>query len=179
MKTKQFIPIVIGYRTDEAKRYTIDLEVKKKALEDFYSYVGKFISTEDRNTFTSNLYETFIQRFSDRYSKDFPHISLHKIFDLMDVNTNKINSLIQTINSIDLDIEATEPDFNIYTENEEENKLHTYLQNIIENIDYLKEKRNVYPAPLISAFNGMLQFDFLTNTIIPSVAFIKGERQRI
>lgn len=179
MKTKQFTPIVIGHRTEEEKQYRINLDTKKKALEDFYSYVGKFISTEDRNTFTSNLYETFIQRFSDRYAKDFPHISLNKIFDLMDVNTNKINSLIQTINSIDLDIEAPAPDFNIYTENEEENKLHTYLQNIIENIDHLKEKRNVYPAPLISAFNGMLAFDFLTNTIIPSVSFIKNERERI
>lgn len=179
MKTKQFTPIVIGHKTEEEKQYRINLEAKKKALEGFYDYVGQFISTEDRKTFTSNLYETFIQRFSDRYAKDFPHISINKIFDLMDVNTNKINSLIQTINSIDLDIDTPEPDFNIYTENEEENKLHTYLKNIIENIDNLKEKRNVYPAPLISAFNGMLQFDFQTNTIIPSVGFIKGERQRI
>lgn len=179
MKTKKFTPIVIGHKSEQEKQYRINLEAKKRALEDFYTYVGNFISTEDRNTFTSNLYETFIQRFSDRYAKDFPHISLNKIFDLMDVNISKINSLIQTINSIDLDIEAPEPDFNIYTENEEQNKLHTYLKTIIENIDHLKEKRNVYPAPLISAFNGMLQFDFLTNTIIPSVGFIKGERQRI
>ena len=177
--TKEFTAVVIGHRTEEAKRYKINLDAKIKALEEFYNYVGKFISTEDRKTFDANLYDVFIQRFSNRYSNDFPHISLNKMFGLMDVNTDKINSLIQTISSIDIDAAAAAPDWNIYTESEEQNKLYKYLQNIIENIDHLKETRNIFPAPLISGFNGMFQFDFTTNKIVPSIPFIKGERLRL
>lgn len=173
--TKEFTPIVIGYKEDEAKRYAINLNVKKNALEDFYNYVGKFISTEDRKTFDANLYDVFIQRFSDRYSKDFPHISLNKMFGLMDVNIEKINSLIQTISSIDLDVDAPAPDFNIYTENQEQNKLHKYLQTIIDNIEILqKDGATIYPAPLINAFNGALHFDFKENQLKPSINFVKG-----
>ena len=91
---------------------------------------------------------------------------------------NKINSLITTINSIDIDVEAPAPDFNIYTENNVENKLFGCLQTIIDNIEELSKTRNVYPAPLVSGFNGMLQFCFQTNKIVPYVGFIKGDRQR-
>ena len=179
MKIKrEFTPEIIGYRTEDEKRYKINLEVKIKALEEFYSYVGRFISTEDRNVFRANLYDTFVQRFYDKYSKDYKHITINKMFALLDVNIEKINLLISTINSIEIDETKDAPDFNIYTSNEEENKLHKYLQNIIENIDHLKETRNIFPAPLISGFNGMFQFDFTTNKIVPSIPFIKGERLR-
>lgn len=174
-KLKEFKPIVIGYRNEDEKNYKTRLEAKTSALEEFYSYVGKFISTEDRTTFTTNLYETFIQRFSDRYSKDFPHLSLNKIFGLMDINTDKINSLIQRINSIDIDITAASPDFNIYTENEEQNKLFGYLQTIINSIEILqKSGKHIYAAPLVQAFNGALNFDFKENKLKPSIHFVKG-----
>ena len=177
--TKEFTAVVIGHRTEDEKRYKINLEAKKSALDDFYSYVGKFISTEDRNVFRANLYDTFVQRFYDKYSKDYRHITINKMFALLDVNIEKINLLISTINSIEIDETENAPDFNIYTESEEQNKLHKYLQNIIENIDHLKETRNIFPAPLISGFNGMFQFDFTTNKIVPSIPFIKGERLRL
>ena len=177
--SKEFTPIVIGYKQEEAKRYKNNLEAKLSALQTFYEYVGQFISTEDRNVFRANLYDTFVQRFYDKYSKDYPHITINKIFALLDVNIEKINSLISTINTIEIEETENAPDFNIYTESEEQNKLHKYLQNIIENIDHLKETRNIFPAPLISGFNGMFQFDFTTNKIVPSIPFIKGERLRL
>lgn len=176
MKTKrEFTPIVIGHKHEEEKRYTINVEAKIKALEEFYSYVGRFISTEDRNVFRANLYDTFVQRFYDKYSKDYPHITINKIFALLDVNIEKINSLISTINSIEIDETEDAPDFKIYTESEEQNKLFGYLQTIIHNIEILqKDGATIYPAPLISAFNGALQFDFKDNRLKPSVNFVKG-----
>ena len=93
----------------------------------------------------------------------------------MDVNTDKINSLIQTISSIDIDIDAAAPDFRILTENDEQNKLFHYLQTIINNIEILqKDGATIYPAPLINAFNGALHFDFKENRLKPSVNFVKG-----
>ena len=173
--SKEFTPIVIGYKHEEEKRYKINLDAKIKALEEFYSYVGKFISTEERNVFRANLYDTFVQRFYDKYSKDYKHITINKMFALLDVNIEKINSLISTINSIEIDETEDVPDFNIYTSNEEENKLYKYLKNIIENIEILqKSGHHIYPAPLVNAFNGALQFDFKENRIIPSVNFVKG-----
>jgi hypothetical protein len=174
--TKEFTPIVIGYKEDEAKRYAINLEAKKKGLEEFYSYVGRFISTEDRNVFRANLYDTFVQRFYDKYSKDYKHITINKLFALLDVNIEKINSLIAIINSIDIDENEEPQDFNIYTENIEQNKLYGYLKTIIDNIENLQKGGfTIYPAPLVNAFNGSLHFDFKENRLKPSIHFVKGK----
>jgi hypothetical protein len=176
MKTSnKFTPIIIGYKAEEEKIYKNNLEAKISALEDFFSYVGKFISTEDRKTFRANLYDTFVQRFYDKYEKDYPHITINKLFALLDVNIEKINSLIAIINSIDIDENEEPQDFNIYSENEEQNKLYGYLKTIIDNIENLQNNgHHIYPAPLINAFNGSLHFDFKQNKLIPSVNFVKG-----
>jgi hypothetical protein len=177
--TEQFTPIVIGFKAEEQKQYIESVEAKKKALQTFYDYVGKFISTEDRETFRVNLYDTFVQRFYDKYAADYPHITINKLFALLDVNIDKINSLIATINSIDIDENEEPQDFNIYTENEEQNKLYGYLKTIIENIENLqKSGHHIYPAPLINAFNGSLHYDFKKNKLIPSVNFVKGKTIR-
>lgn len=179
MRTKEFTPIVIGFKTEEQKRYRESVEAKLSALQTFYDYVGKYISTEDRETFRANLYGTFVERFYDKYSKDYPHISISKMFALLDVNTDKINSLIATINANDIDETAPDPDFNIYTESEEQNKLYSYLKTIIENIENIKgQGHTIYPAPLVSAFNGALNFDFKENRLIPSIHFVKGIKLR-
>jgi hypothetical protein len=176
MKTSnKFTPIIIGYKSEEEKIYKANLEAKISALEDFFSYVGKFISTEDRKTFRANLYDTFVQRFYDKYSKDYKHITINKMFALLDVNIEKINSLISTINTIEIDETEDAPDFRILTESEEQNKLFGYLKTIIDNIEILqKDGATIYPAPLINAFNGALQFDFKENRLKPSINFVKG-----
>jgi len=173
---KQFTPIIIGYKSDEEKAYKTNLEAKKNALQTFYDYTGKFISTEDRKTFRANLYDTFVKRFYDKYAKDYPHITINKLFALLDVNIEKINSLIAIINSIQIDEDAPEPNFNIYTESDEQNKLYGYLKTIIDNIENLqKGAHHVYPAPLINAFNTALHYDFKENRLKPSVHFVKGQ----
>ena len=177
--TKEFTPIIIGYKSDEEKSYKNNLEAKKNALEELFSYIGKFITTEDRKTFRANLYDTFVQRFYDKYANNYPHITINKLFALLDVNIDKINSLIATINSIQIDEDAPEPDFNIYTESDEQNKLYGYLKTIIENIENLQKSGfTIYPAPLINAFNSALHFDFKENRLKPSIHFVKGKPLR-
>lgn len=180
MKTSnKFTPIIIGYKSEDEKAYKTNLEAKISALEEFFSYVGKFISTEDRKTFKTNLYDTFVQRFYDKYAKDYPHITINKLFALLDVNIEKINSLIATINSIQIDEDAPLPNFNIYTENEEQNKLYGYLKTIIDSIENLQNNgHHIYPAPLVNAFNGALHFDFKDNRLKPSIHFVKGKALR-
>jgi hypothetical protein len=177
--TKQFTPIIIGYKSEDEKTYKANLEAKISALQTFYDYVGKFISTEDRKTFRANLYDTFVQRFYDKYANHYPHITINKMFCLLDVDIQRINSLISIISSIDIDVEAPLPDFNIYTENEEQNKLYGYLKTIIENIENLQKSGfTIYPAPLINAFNGSLHYDFKENRLKPSIHFVKGKPLR-
>jgi hypothetical protein len=98
------------------------------------------------------------------------------MFGLLDVDIQRINSLISIISSIDIDENAAPlPDFNIYTESQEQNKLFQYLQTIIDNIENLQNNgHHIYPAPLINAFNGSLHYDFKQNKLIPSVNFVKG-----
>jgi hypothetical protein len=179
MRTKEFTPIIIGYKSEDEKTYKTNLEAKISALEDFFSYVGKFISTEDRKTFRANLYDTFVQRFYDKYAKHYPHITINKMFGLLDVDIQRINSLISIISSIDIDENAAAPDFNIYTENIEQNKLYGYLKTIIENIENLQNNgHHIYPAPLINAFNTALHYDFKDNRLKPSIHFVKGQTIR-
>jgi len=178
MKKKQFIPQIIGHRKGLEKEYTMNLQAKINALDEFYQYVGKYVSVEDKNAFNGKFYETFIERFSDKYAKDYPHISINKMFELVELNIGKVNALIETINAISIDVDSPAPDFNIYTENEEQNKLHEYLTSIIQNINELSKTRNVYPAQLVHGMNGMVQYDFTTNKIVPSISFVKQERQR-
>jgi hypothetical protein len=180
MKTSnKFTPIIIGYKAEEEKKYKTNLEAKISSLQTFYDYVGKFISTEDRKTFRANLYDTFVQRFYDKYAKDYPHITINKMFGLLDVDIQRINSLITTINSIDIDENEEPQDFNIYTENEEQNKLYGYLKTIIDNIENLQKGGfTIYPAPLVNAFNGSLHFDFKDNRLKPSIHFVKGQKIR-
>jgi hypothetical protein len=180
MKTSnKFTPIIIGYKSEDEKTYQTNLEAKKNALEELFSYIGKFITTEDRKTFRANLYDTFVQRFYDKYANNYPHITINKMFGLLDVDIQRINSLISKISSIDIDENAAAPDFNIYTENEEQNKLYGYLKTIIENIENLQKSGfTIYPAPLINAFNSALHYDFKDNRLKPSIHFVKGKPLR-
>jgi hypothetical protein len=107
------------------------------------------------------------------------------MFELLEVDSAKIDFLVREIEAIKLEIDyntgepAEKPDFNIYTKNEAENKLYTYLQ---KTISIIQEGEafgiKVYPADIMRAYSGFLGFDFSQNKIVPNVARVLGTERR-
>jgi hypothetical protein len=68
-----------------------------------------------------------------------------------------------------------EQDFGTYTTTAEQNLLFTKIDNVIKAIEGL-EKLNkvVYKAPLINAFNFLLQYDLSTQKLNANASYILG-----
>jgi len=188
MKTKEFQKILLDTSEHLKKDYISRFNAKIMRFEALYNYLSKFISVEDKNTLTSDIYSTFITLFLEKESANFPPNSpINSILTFFEVNTNKIQVLIDEFNAIDfeetIDYNAPilqEKDFGIYTQNEAQNNLFFRLQNIITEISKLEAlNKVVYKAPLTQAFNFMLHYDLTTQTLKPNASYILGTMRGI
>ena len=188
MKTKEFQKILLDTSEHLKKDYLSRFNAKIMRYEALYSYLSKFISIEDKNTLTSDIYSTFITLFLEKESANFPPNSpINSMLNFFEVNTNKIQVLIDEFNAIDfeetIDYNAPilqEKDFGIYTQTEEQNNLFFRLQNIITEISKLEAlNKVVYKAPLTQAFNFMLHYDLTTQTLKPNASYILGTMRGI
>ena len=184
MKDNKFIPIKISENHEQQRQYTNLFNDKIKRFEALYSYLCKFISIEDKNTFKEDIYTTFITAFLDKESANFPPNSpINSILTFFEINTSKIQSLIDDFNAIDFDLTDVNlnapglptKDFGTYTKTNEQNILFTKIDNVIKSIEAL-EKLNkvVYKAPLISAFAFLLQYDLSTQKLNANASYILG-----
>jgi hypothetical protein len=185
MKTKEFQKILIDTSEHLQKDYLSRFNAKIKAFNALCSYMKHFISIEDKNEFKSEIYETFLNKFLKKNKDDFPKNSpINSMLNFMQVNTQKLQDLITEFNAIDfeenIDFNAPileEKDFGIYTETEEQNFLFFRLQNIITEISKLEAlNKTILKAPLVQAFQFMLQYDFFTQQLKPNSNFILGKR---
>jgi hypothetical protein len=184
MKENKFIPIKIADNHEAQRQYTSDFNDKIKRFEALYSYLSKFIKIEDKNTLQSDIYSTFITAFLDKESANFPPNSpINSILTFFEINTSKIQSLIDDFNAIDFDLTDVNlnapglptKDFGTYTKTNEQNILFTKIDNVIKSIEAL-EKLNkiVYKAPLINAFNFLLQYDLSTQKLTANASYVLG-----
>ena len=184
MKENKFIPIKIAENHEQQRRYTSDFNAKIRSFNALYSYLCKFISIEDKNTLKSNSYSNFITAFLDKESANFPpNAPINSILTFFEINTSKIQSLIDDFNSVDFDltdVDLNKPvlpskDFGTYTKTNEQNLLFTKIDNVIKAIEQL-EKLNkvVYKAPLCQAFAFMLQYDLSTQKLTANANYILG-----
>ena len=142
MKTKTFKPIAIGTDESEETRFKSNLRLKKRLINELYNYCSTFVEIEDKSILQANYYDKFILDFLDKYKNEFPPISVDKMLEQMEVNIRQIDNLCQQIEAIKIDLdtnlEAPIPDFNIYTESENQNKLFHTLQRLSKDLNSLK-----------------------------------------
>ena len=184
MRTKkaEFKPIAIGYLTSEAKQYKDNVERKWRLYNEFFEYIQRFIPVDDKEAFKGNLYATFTDTFANKFTNQFPpQLSVRKMFELMEVDTAKIDFLVREIDAIKIDIDLNtgeplnEPDWNVYTQSNEQNKLFEYLTKTIDTIELGNEYGiKVYPANICQAFSGWVAYDWEKNTLVPNVARVLG-----
>ena len=184
MKENKFIPIKIADNHEAQRQYTNLFNDKIKRFDALYSYLSKFIRIENKNTLHNDIYSTFITAFLDKESANFPpNAPVNSILTFFEINTNKIQALIDDFNSVDFDLtdvdlnkpEIPSKDFGTYTQNAEQNILFTKIDNVIKAIEQL-EKLNkvVYKAPLVNAFNFLLQYDLSTQKLNANASYILG-----
>jgi hypothetical protein len=184
MKDNKFTPIKISDNHEQERQHISQFNAKIMRFEGLYSYLSKFISIQDKNTLKDDIYLTFITLFLEKESANFPPKSpVNSILTFFEINTNKIQALIDDFNSVDFDLTSVdlnapvlpEQDFGTYTTTNEQNLLFTKIDNVIKAIEGL-EKLNkvVYPAPLIQAFNFMLHYDFYTQKLTANPSYVLG-----
>ncbi|NBW72438.1 MAG: hypothetical protein EBR24_06600 [Flavobacteriia bacterium] len=156
MKDNKFTPIKISHNHEAERQYTSQFNAKIMRFEGLYNYLSKFISIQDKNTLKSEIYTTFISLFLEKESANFPPNSpVNSILTFFEINTSKIQALIDEFNAIDFDLTSVdlnapvlpEQDFGTYTKTNEQNLLFTKIDNVIKAIEGL-EKLNKFYAPL-------------------------------
>ena len=73
MKTKEFQKILIDTSEHLKKDYISRFNAKIMRFEALYSYLSKFISVEDKNVLTNDIYSTFITLFLEKESAKLFH----------------------------------------------------------------------------------------------------------
>lgn len=184
MKQKKFTPIAIGVKEHQKKEFEANLTHLRTLLSDFFSEVDKFIQVEDKNVYKGNLINCFVKNFEDKYRKEFSSmLTIDKVMELCEVNTDKLKSLATKIKEYNIEIdyntlEAKEVDFTIYTESEEHNKLYHYVKKITDAIEDKPNNHFFYHSDLVRGFNGLVYYDFSSQTIKPNINFILGNIRR-
>lgn len=184
MKDNKFTPIKISHNHEAERQYTSQFNAKIMRFEGLYNYLSKFISIQDKNTLKSEIYTTFITLFLEKESANFPPNSpVNSILTFFEINTSKIQALIDEFNAIDFDLTSVdlnapvlpEQDFGTYTKTNEQNLLFTKIDNVIKAIEGL-EKLNkvVYKGPLTQAFAFMLHYDLTTQKLTANPSYVLG-----
>jgi hypothetical protein len=184
--SKAFTPIVISRDVTAEKEFRTDVERKYRLSKEFFSYVDRFVKTEDRNVLKHELpYNYFIEQFTAKFEGNFPpQLSVRKQMELLEVDTAKIDFLSNEIASIKVEIDFNtglpedETDFNIYTQSEDQNRLYKYLTSVADAVAKAEQFGiTTYPANICGGFNGWLGFDFNTNKIVPNISRVLGNER--
>ena len=183
METKTFQPIAIGKNESEEKRFKSQIRTKRRMIDELYDICIKYVHIEDKSTLQANYYDKFISDFLNKYKNEFPPISVDKMLEQMEVNIRKIDALCQNIQAIkielDSNLDAPIPDFNIYTESEEQNKLYVTLKRLCKDIASLKDFGiRITGAGLSHGTQQALMYDWGKQEMIPNTRKVLGKEIR-
>ena len=191
--TTKFKPIVLGELTAEKRQFEMNVKGKISACNDLLTYVKQFIQVENLTDLTNgneiietNFLKEFERLFLERYKDDFPPISVQKMYELMNVSETALIVKITLINSYEIDtkIDTGEPlnvpNWNVQTVNDEQNKKYNAISKLLSAITEIKETGlTIYPAPICTALQGSVIFDFTENKLKVNNAFILGSHSRV
>jgi len=155
-------------------------KAKTKAFKRALQVRKQVVKVEHEHELQGNFYNEFIELFLAKYQSEFPPISVVKMLDAMDVDTNLLEKACNDINAIDIklneDLEAKESDFNIYTESEDQNKLYKVLERISKDLGTLYSDHNIrlVPQGLQQGTSQALVYDWSERALKPNIRKILG-----
>lgn len=178
METK----ITIGYDIERKRNFDKAKEFKKSAFLDVLSYLNGFNGINIPKDKFNNLTSEFLKELENVYSNDYPGLSSQKLFDLFDIDKNKLQELEDNFNRYSFEINENgdplnEPDFNFYAENDSELTTFHALENILKSLHVLKKSgRIVLIGELNNALFGAYEIDLQFLSVKPKAEFIKNPR---
>lgn len=177
-----FQPVIIGTKTNELNDHKRRFDDKIRRFNTLYDYLSKVIPIKDKNTLKTNIYETFLTTFLAKHKANFPlNAPTNSILQFMQIDTNKITSLIDEFNAVNFDLTNVNLDapvlpnidFSIYTETPEQNELFFRINKVVTAIAGVESLgKIIYKAQLIQAFNFMLFYDIGTQKLSVNTNYI-------
>lgn len=174
--------IVIGYDIERKYEFEKAKEFKKNAFLDVLSYLKGFNGINIPKDKFNDLTNEFLKELENVYSKDYPGLTNQKLFDLFDIDKNKLNELELNYNRYSFDINENgdplhEPDFNYYAENDIEISTFYALENILKSLHILKKNgRMVLIGELNNSLFGAYEIDLQYLRVQPKAEFIKNPK---
>ena len=180
---RNFQPIPVDKDESAETKFKSNVRIKQRYINELYDYATKYIDIEDKSSLQANFYDTFITAFLDKYKNEFPPISVDKMLEHMEVNIKHIDTLCQNIEAIDIkldkELNAKTPDYNIYTETEEQNKLYITLKRLCKDINSLKGFGiRLTGAGLVQGTQQALMYDWTKQEMMPNARKVLGKDQR-
>jgi len=177
---KDFQPIAIGKDEEAEKRFKSRVRLKKRYIDELHEYVNKFVKVDDKVNLQGNFYDSFVTMFLDTYKDKFPPISIEKMFEQMECNAGRIKEICNNIEAIEIKLdskmEATLPDFNIYTNTADQNKLFVTLKRLCKDVNSLKDYGvRLSGGALIQGTQNMLVYDWSSQEMKPNSRRILGQ----
>lgn len=178
METK----ITIGYDIERKRKFDKAKELKKSSFLAILRYLNGFNSINVPKEKFNNLTSEFLNELEKVYSKDYPGLSNQKLFDLFDIDKNKLQELEDNFNRYSFEINEKgdpiqDPDFNFYAENDIELMTFHALENILKSLHVLKKSgRIVLIGELNNALFGAYEIDLQHLSVKPKAEFIKNPR---
>jgi predicted component of viral defense system (DUF524 family) len=182
--SNKFTPIVIAKHEQKEKDFQMSVDTKKKHFNALFDYLQQFVSIENKEAFKGQIYDAFIQRFTDKHHATYPSLSISKLLDLHECHQHKLEALINAFQSIDIEwnFATNEPEsipcFDIKTEYTEQNVRYEKVNELISALDHIRADRHIYFADVVRGLNGMVAYDFSKQSIVPSISFVLGEKER-
>tara|TARA_R110001632_G_scaffold60618_2_gene146875 strand:+ start:1899 stop:2447 length:549 start_codon:yes stop_codon:yes gene_type:complete len=177
--TKEFNRIAITKDEDAQTKFRSQVRLKQRHINDLHQYIKQFITPPAQSTLQGNFYTTFIELFLAKYQSEFPPISVKKMLEAMEVDIKLIDTLTMQIAGIDIDLDenmkAEEPDFNIYTETEEQNKLYKALEKVCIDLKQLHTMGvRLSPAQLMQGTGNALVYNWSSQQMKPNLSRVLG-----
>lgn len=175
--------IAIDYNFEAEKLFKEQLDKKNKLFSSISEYCEKFVKIKDKKAFQDNISNEFIRLFVEKYRNDFPPIvSNEKMFQLAEVDLNKLRSNEKDFNDIIIegyDFETSthkEMDFSIKTTNENQKnefiKLDKFTKVLNDNKSILRSGA-MYYNQLSQILNNSIVYDHINNKFKVNTTYIQ------
>ena len=158
----------------QSEQYKQKAQAKINAFQSLLTYVGQFVTIDNRTAFYDNPKGEFERLFKARTRK-YNEIPLSKVYELFGVDIQRIESLSNELRENPVNIspetlEAEEIDFGIYAETEEEQKLLETAKAWLLLVENTIPIHTIKPDLFALASNGLIiwsgsQFEVNSNTI--------------
>jgi hypothetical protein len=159
----------------EVKRYSNKKELEKKIEAEVKNLVPKArINKDFFNDIMNNFYNVVEDSVKE---KNLMEIKGLKLVTLLEIDFSNLYSMSEKYLKVKSTLKPNKDLFTIYAETEEEINRLSMCEKIINQLKDIKAiGHTVFPLNIKQAYNGMLNFDVRTGSIVPNSHWIKNER---